>query len=246
MKPHRSRRMRGRPAVRGFTMIETLIAVALMVTILVALATVTAQWLPSWNRGFARVQRTELAGLGLERLVADLAAAEFVPANAEATGPLFDGAELSVTFVRSAIGPDTRPGLEIVRIAETADERGTAMVRRRARFVPVAADGSVEQPKFADPVVLLRAPYRVTFAYAGADRAWRDTWREPTLPNAVRVMLRDAATAQPLAMSTATLIHINASADCVRDKNAADCGGAKSQTPAAPAAGAPKTGGQPL
>jgi general secretion pathway protein J len=42
----------------GFTLIETLIATALMVAILAALATITAQWLPNWNRCFARVQRT--------------------------------------------------------------------------------------------------------------------------------------------------------------------------------------------
>ena len=63
---------------RGFTLIEALFATALMGAILAALATVTAQWLPNWNRGFARVQRNELLALGLERLVADLAAAEFV------------------------------------------------------------------------------------------------------------------------------------------------------------------------
>src|ERR1700694_5384699 len=103
------RRSRKRTSIAGFTLIETLIATALMVAILAALATVTAQWLPNWNRGFARVQRTELAAIGLERVVADLAAAEFVPPHGETRGPLFEGAALSVTFVRSALGPNTRP-----------------------------------------------------------------------------------------------------------------------------------------
>ena len=58
----------------GFTLIEMLVAMVLMVGILAALATVTAQWLPNWNRGFAHVQRTELFGRGIERLVADLSA----------------------------------------------------------------------------------------------------------------------------------------------------------------------------
>src|SRR5438067_1558613 len=35
----------------GFTLIETLIAMALMSAILAALSIVTAQWLPNWNRG---------------------------------------------------------------------------------------------------------------------------------------------------------------------------------------------------
>jgi len=215
---------RGRASVSGFTLIEALIATALMVAILGALATVTAQWLPNWNRGFARVQRVELAAMGLERLVGDLSAAEFIPWSGDAKGPLFEGARLAVTFVRGPLGPNTQPGLEIVRIRETADERGIATVRERARFLPFAPNGATAQPRFADPVVLLRAPYRVSFSYAGTDRAWRDTWHdEATLPSAVRIMLRDASTARSLAMSTATFVHVNARADCVMVKNPRDC-----------------------
>jgi general secretion pathway protein J len=56
---------RRRLEVAGFTLVEVLMATALMGAILAALATVTAQWLPNWNRGFARVQRTENLALGL-------------------------------------------------------------------------------------------------------------------------------------------------------------------------------------
>ncbi len=235
--------MRSGSGVAGFSMIETLIATALMVAILAALATVTGQWLPSWNRGFARVQRAELAGIGLERLLADLAAAEFVPPNGDAKEPLFDGAALSVTFVRSALGPNTRPGLEIVRIAEAADERGLALVRVRAPFTPIQAGERVE-PKLSDPVVLLRAPYRVSFSYAGVDRVWRDTWRQARLPSAVRVLVRDAATGQALAMSSATVVHVNVAAECVRANPPEQC---KPKADAAGPAQAPKpAGGRPL
>ena len=74
-------RTRPRDARAGFTLIETLIATALMVAVLAALATITAQWLPNWNRGFVRVQRTELLSLGIERVVADIAAAQYVSAH---------------------------------------------------------------------------------------------------------------------------------------------------------------------
>jgi len=59
----------------GFTLLEALIAMALMAFILTALAAVTAQWMPSWNYGIARVQRSEDIALGLARLTTDLAAA---------------------------------------------------------------------------------------------------------------------------------------------------------------------------
>ena len=35
----------------GFTLLEALVATALMGLILAALATITAQWLPNWDRG---------------------------------------------------------------------------------------------------------------------------------------------------------------------------------------------------
>jgi len=216
--------MTRRRAIAGFTLVEALLATALMGAILAAIATVTAQWLPNWNRGFLRVQGTEVLAAGLERIIADLAAAEFVTAGANIRQPVFDGTELSVTFLRTAIGPNTRPGLEVVRIAETPSEKGLSTVRTHARFLPMGQDGAEVQPAPANPVVLIRAPYRVTFAYAGQDRVWRPTWRgEGELPAAVRVQLRDAATDRTLSVSTATLVRANMPADCVLAEVIADC-----------------------
>jgi general secretion pathway protein J len=195
-----------------------------MGAILAAIGTVTAQWLPNWNRGFIRVQGTETLAAGLERIVADIAAAEFVTAGANIRQPVFDGTELSVTFLRTAIGPNTRPGLELVRIMEMASEKGLMTVRSHARFLPMGRDGAEVQPLPANPVVLIRAPYRVTFAYAGPDRAWKPVWRgEQELPAAIRVQLRDAATDRTLSVSTSTLVHANMPADCVLAEVLADC-----------------------
>jgi general secretion pathway protein J len=216
--------MKRRRAIAGFTLVEALLATALMGAILAAIATVTAQWLPNWNRGFIRVQSTEVLAAGLERIVADLAAAEFVTAGPNVRQPVFDGTELSVTFLRTAIGPNTRPGLELVRIAETGGERGLMTVRTHARFLPMGRDGAEVQPPPANPVVLIRAPYRVTFSYAGLDRVWRPVWRgEGELPAAIRVQLRDAATERTLSVSTATLVRASMSADCILAEVLADC-----------------------
>lgn len=211
----------------GFTLIEALVSTALMTAILGALAMVTSQWMTNWSRGFSQVQRTELAAGGLERIVADLAAAEFISPIGDVKGPLFDGRALSVTFVRSALGPNARSGLEFVRIGETADARGFAMMRMRAPFEPLSP-AAFEQIKFSDPVVLVRAPYRISFAYAGANRVWHDSWRSAdVLPTAIRITLRDAVTAQTLAISTATSVHVDASADCSRAKDPTGCDTAK-------------------
>ena len=213
-----------RPALAdqaGFTLIEVLVATLLMTVILAALATVTAQWLPNWNRGMARVQRAERLALGLDRIVADLSVAEMVPVNGDARVPLFEGSELAVTFVRTAVGPNTRPGLEIIRLTEKSDSQGLAMVRERAPFAPMPRDAQI---RFADQVVLIRAPFRVTFSYAGPDQVWQPDWRgQMQLPDKIRIAVRDGTTGELLNVSSAAIVHANAWAECTRAKNAATC-----------------------
>jgi general secretion pathway protein J len=205
----------------GFTLIEVLMATLLMTVILAALATVTAQWLPNWNRGMARVQRAERLALGLERIAADLSVAEMIPINGDARTPLFEGSELAVTFVRTAVGPNARPGLEIVRFVEKADDQGLAMVRERAPFMPMPTDAQI---RFADQVVLIRQPFRVTFSYAGTDQVWQPNWRgQQQLPDQIRIAVRDAATGQVLAVSSAAIVHTNAPAECARAKDVHEC-----------------------
>jgi general secretion pathway protein J len=211
--------------VCGFTLLEALIAVALMGVLLATLTAVTAQWMPGWKAGFDRVQRADLLGLGIDRIAADLAAAEFVSPGGANARLLFDGTQSSVTFVRSAIGPNASAGLEIVHLDETDDERGRQLVRTRVPFVPVPAKdldtGELEDTK---PVVLVRPPFRVSFAFAGRDRIWQETWHDVSqLPNAVRVTIRNAVTDEILPVSTATLLNVNAPAECARSTGSA-CG----------------------
>ncbi|MFZ3248833.1 MAG: prepilin-type N-terminal cleavage/methylation domain-containing protein, partial [Pseudolabrys sp.] len=158
----------------GFTLIEALIAVALMGVILAALTSITSQWLPSWNRGIARAQRSELVRIALDRLIADLGVSEFITPNRDTKIPLFDGTEFSVTFVRTAIGPNARPGLEIVRIAAIPNKGAPVLVRATKPFAPLGSNTTLlPDSDFANPIVLLRSPYLVSFAYAGRDRIWK-------------------------------------------------------------------------
>jgi general secretion pathway protein J len=214
-----------REAIAGFTLLEALIATALLGTILAALATITAQWLPNWNRGMSQIQRNEHIALGLERITADLAAAEFIPVGRQTRQPLFDGADRSVTFVRTALNPNAGPGLEIVRIAEVSSASGPVLVRSQAPFVPASSTTVPRvQLTFRDPVVLLRAPYRVGFSYAGPDRIWRDAWRQQMqLPKAVKLTLRDVSSPRIFTVSTATPIHVALPMDCIVAKSLAAC-----------------------
>ncbi|HET6839984.1 MAG TPA: prepilin-type N-terminal cleavage/methylation domain-containing protein [Bradyrhizobium sp.] len=227
-----------RPGVAGFTLIEALVALALTGLVLSALANITSQWLPNWNRGMDRIQRSEAIGLALQRIGADLAAAEYVPANREQRQPLFDGSELSVMFVRTTLGPNAKTGLDVVRIGETTDQRDLVTVRSSAPFGPLPQGTSLsEQIQFGDPVVLLRVPFRLSFSYAGRDLAWKSSWHDADrLPAAIRLTVRDATTERVLSVSTVASIHADAPAvNCAppgKDCNGKSDGAEKNPTDA--------------
>lgn len=226
-------RDRQRTSEAGFTLIEALAALALTGLVLSALATLTAQFLPNWNRGIDRIQHSELIGISMQRIAADLAAAEFIPAgsddkNEKKRKPLFEGTPLSVTFVRTAIGPNAGIGLDVVRIGETTDRGQLVTVRTRAGFTPRPQGASPsEQLRLTDPVVLLRAPLRLSFAYAGPDKVFHEDWHDAdALPVAIRLTVRDTASEHVLAVSTVTPVHVDAPAgksdeDAGNNKNGA-------------------------
>jgi general secretion pathway protein J len=198
--------------VAGFSLIEAMATLALTATIILALSSVAGQWLPNWRRGFVNLQRADLLGIGLEQLVDDLSAAEYVTPSGEARAPLFEGDASSVIFVRSAIGPDAYPHLETVRLAEIKEDRGIAMVRTRARFAPTGPAGAPAKPiAFGDPVTLIRAPFHISFSYAGPDRVWLPSWKgREQLPEAVRISVRDTVANRVLAASTVARVRVTA------------------------------------
>ncbi|MGC2776749.1 MAG: type II secretion system protein [Bradyrhizobium sp.] len=199
-------------AQSGFTLIEALVALALMGLLVSTLLAITSQWLPNWDRGLHRIQRSEAVSVALDRISADIAASEFIRPDGQAKSVLFDGSDASITLARTSLGPNGGRGLDMVRIAETGDGDGAALTRTRATFAP----GGATARNFAEPVVLLRAPYRVTFAYAGADRVWKPSWRNAErLPAAVLVTVRDARGGSVLSMSRIAVIHVSAPADSV-------------------------------
>lgn len=233
----RSRRFSRRSGVAGFSLIEVLVAMTLTGLVLGALAMLTSQWLPNWQRGLTRVQQSELLGLALDRMADDLAAAEFVPANRETKRPLFVGSPTSVVFVRTALGPNARPGLEIVQLAQTSEVGGSGLARSTAPYAPRPARAGA--PPFGPPAELLRGAYGITFSYAGRNGVWHDSWAgSEGLPRAVRLVVRDARTGKALDVSTAVVIRAEVPAACVTETERPVCGAPRP----AGATGAAETG----
>lgn len=218
----------------GFTLVEMLVALVLAALVVSGLSVLTAQWLPNWKRGIERMENAERVALALRRISADIGAATFVPATTERPRPLFAGRPSAVTFVRTALGPNARPGLEIVRLAA----EGGGLARSTAPYVPRAAGDAA--PRFGAPVQLLRAPYQIDFSYSGEDGLWRGSWSDvDQLPRAVRIVVRDGRTGRPLNVSTVAELHVEAPASCLSSAMLPICNGSGTSDfgPAPPAEG---------
>jgi len=221
-----------RPQQQGFALIEALGALAIAGIVLSALAAVTSQWLPAWKRGLDRVQRAEMVAAALRRAGDDFAAVQFVSANREQKGPLFVGDEFSATFVRAELGPNAGHGLDVVRIGEDGGRRERAVLRARAAFEPIPVGQLVtEHFRFGDPVVLLSAPFRMSFAYADKTMTWTTEWRDATkLPAAVRMTVYDDSRGGAAVLVSAVRIQVDTPGGAFAD---AESGGTASQPPAA-------------
>lgn len=203
-------------SIAGFSIIEGLVALALTGLIMAGVSSLVAQWIPSWNRGFHRVQQADLLAVALDRIAADIAEARYVTGSSQDSFMFFSGEQEAVTFVRPMLDPSQRPGLEVVRITVVADKGGIRVVRRQGRFTPLPPGALAAQGlRFSSTTPLLRTAARIEFSYADIEGRWRPQWDDPAiLPARVRIVLRDPATGRPLGPVTAAIIHAEAPARC--------------------------------
>lgn len=174
-------------AESGFTLLEALASVAAVGLILMAIGAVAGQWLPHWRHGFEAAQNADLIAQALDRMAADLGAAEYAHLDPTTDGPLFRGAADAVAFVRPSSGPSASAGLEVVRIGAVSTPQGVETQRAHTSFAPGAV-GS-----FRDGATLLRPPFRLVLSYAGRDGRWLPVWNGgKTLPRAVRLTVSGA------------------------------------------------------
>ena len=205
--------MREREA--GFSLLEALAGVAITASILAGLGAVAGQWMPNWRHGFLALQTADIVGLSLDRIVEDIGSAEYARLDGGQGAPLFRGEADAVAFVRQAIGPGATPKLEVVRIGAASTKQGVEVERSRATFAPGAVGA------FHDATTLLRPPFRLAFAYAGADGQWRSSWSgEAKLPRAVRLSVTAGSGA--LVASTAFALKVTAAPEIAAQPQAKD------------------------
>lgn len=230
----------------GFTLVETLAALAVASSIIVGAATLTHHVAFHFDHGARGVDEAERFALAMERLSRDFGAARYVtlkPAGAPAPGKqaeeppapvAFDGSAERLVFVTaSAIG--ARAALEeIVTLAvEPAGEESARLMRRRAPWLGPRA--GLDAANAQDPVVLLEGRFDISFAYASVENgaaSWSAAWRgEAGLPRLVRLDLRDKETGEKLFPGAEFVLRADAPAACA-SANAQCLPGKKKEPPA--------------
>lgn len=181
----------------GFTLIELIVAVALLAMMMTLLYSGLVFAFRSWDAGEANGRRDADRRIGENFLRRELT--ELFPMRWKDPMTLkfaFDGQSQSLRFVSSRPPEVTLGGLSLVGLSvEAGQDRTRNLVMRRAMPDDDAKDfGPLEH---APGTVLLEDVDSVTFSYFGAENdlsepRWVDNWTVTAIPTLVRMSVRNA------------------------------------------------------
>jgi prepilin-type N-terminal cleavage/methylation domain-containing protein len=211
----------------GFTLLETLTALAIAAVIILATTGLLHDVLLHFDRGTRRVTEAEHLLQAVHRLAGDFASARFImrpnvpgaSGPAQGVGVLFTGDPSSVTFVAAGGVMAGAQGEEMIKLSVEVDGEVSRLVRRRAAWREPHAHFEDTPPQ--DPVVLLEGRVDISFTYGrltpeGA-LTWSDNWTgEFGLPRLVRVIVREPNSGVDLLAEAPFLVRADAPAACAR------------------------------
>ena len=179
-----------------------------------------------FDRGTRAVSNGEHLILAIERLAADIGSARFLTTTSDAKiGTVFAGEPASasrpatITFVGAGGVGSNQKGEEVVSLTVEENEDTTRLVRRSAPWPGRRA--RLEDVALGEPVVLLDGKILISFAFGilrNGALAWSDTWKgEASLPQFVRLSLRNRATGADVLAPTDFIIRADASGSCAQN-----------------------------
>lgn len=240
----------------GFTLVETLAALAVTTSIIVGAATLTHHVVFHFDHGARGVDDAERFALAMERLARDFGSASYVtmkptgalarvaPAPGGALGKTseeppppvaFDGAADRLVFVTaSAVGARAAQEEIVTLSVESVGEDGARLVRRRTPWL--GARAGLDDGPAQDLVVLLEGHFDISFAYGRVEQgvtSWSADWRgETELPRLVHLDLRDKDTGERLFPGAEFVLRADAPAACASADS--KCLPARKREPEAP------------
>lgn len=206
---HFSLRRRRADARGGFTLIETMVALAIAAAVFAVIAEFAGRTLRNWNRGNSTIAAMEMLTRGLGRLGTDLSLAlPMTPPGTDGSTAYFIGDAGHILFVAATgFGVGDR-GLELLNITAVTDRDDFQLIRSRG---PVANP----PPQFRDAVILLRGRMTVRFSYRDRDGRTLDSWtKKSELPSAVTVAVFGPTGAPVFPAAIVLPIPVNYSIDC--------------------------------
>ncbi|HWN15231.1 MAG TPA: prepilin-type N-terminal cleavage/methylation domain-containing protein, partial [Candidatus Dormibacteraeota bacterium] len=175
-----------RVGVRGFTLIEMVLALSITAAVLVIVFGGLRAGLGAWSRGEARAAQTDHARgviVLLERALDGAFPYRFVPAEQREPRVLFEGRPDQVTF--ATLAPPFPGAVPIAFTAVSLSREQTGLALRQ-QVLP----NELALDRLA-PVLVDRETGVVRFRYLGEEPgAWQDAWdmsREETMPRAVEI-----------------------------------------------------------
>lgn len=213
--------MTGCPDQRGFTLIETLIAMVILAMVMVLLAGGLRAVTASWDRGTRAADAGEAIALAHDTLRRDAAAAPRLTWPA-ATKPAttFRGDPDRVGLVVVDPGFPGKPGLAVAIFHVETEDGVTALRYGRAAYDPKLADFAAVT--LTDDMVLARGRTALAFDYYGivpgqAEPRWVSPWPDPqSRPRLVRLRSRDPATGAAPWPDLIVPLPVDAEAACIR------------------------------
>ena len=205
---------RGSDPRAGFTLIETLAALAIAAAVFAVIAEFAGRTLRNWNYGDGVIASMEMITRGLGRLSTDLALAlPMTPPGTDGSTVYFAGGPNRMVFVAATgFGIGDR-GVELLNVSASGEGDNFFLTRERS---PVSNPPS----QFRDPVVLLQGRMQVRFFYLDRTGKAFEQWNNRVaLPSAVAVQI-DVPQRGPLFPRPVILpIPVNYSADCLANED---------------------------
>jgi hypothetical protein len=163
----------------GFTLLETILSLALTAIIIAMLATLSRQWLSSWSLGADRMEYIEAVTLAENRLANDMGLALAFVQRPDQQAPLFFGSASELIFISEPRAADATDRLIVIRYQSDPERgviRSTAIYNTR---LPLRAQN------YSPAVALLPPPFQIIFSYVGDDGLAEPEWREFAMPSEI-------------------------------------------------------------